>query len=131
MAMDNVASSVSFSSFLAVRWAIGDHRLRTARRRGNVPRELRDVFRRGLQKAANIAAAREMLAHGAQHHDAYACLLVESLEDEAQLIALRHFDDVERRPIEDDVGAGPFGIDLDAEAVEACEPGIGKRHRGG
>jgi len=32
---------------------------------------------------------------------------------------LRHLDDVERRPVEDDVGTLVLGIDLDPEAVEA------------
>ena len=46
-----------------------------------------------------------MLADGAQHDDAHARIVVERLEDETKLIALSHFDDVERRPVEDNVGA--------------------------
>ena len=60
-----------------------------------------------------------MLADRAQHDDAHARILVERLEHEAKLVALRHRDDVERRPVEDDVGALARGVDLDAEAVEA------------
>ena len=47
-----------------------------------------------------------------------------ALEHQPKLVALRHRDDVERRPVEDDVGALARGIDLDAEAVERGEAGI-------
>ncbi len=47
-------------------------------------------------------------------------ILVERLEHEAKLIALVHLDDVERRPVEHDIGAFARRIDLDAEAVERC-----------
>ena len=71
-----------------------------------------------------------MLAHGAQHDDAHAGIFVERLKDEAKLIAFAHFDDVQRRPVEHDIGAFAGGIDLDAEAVELLQTRIGKR-RGG
>src|SRR5262249_9895992 len=66
------------------------------------------------------------LAHGAQHDDAHARVLVERLEHEAQLVALRHCDDVERRPVEHDVGALVRGVDLDAETVERGQARIGE-----
>ena len=70
-----------------------------------------------------------MLADGAQHDDAHARILVERLEHQAQLIALPHLDDVERRPVEHDVGALARGVDLDAKAVEflVLQTRIGKR----
>ena len=56
-------------------------------------------------------------------------VLVERLEHQAKLVALRHRDDVERRPVEDDVGALARRVDLDAEAVERGEAGIGEGRR--
>ncbi len=67
-----------------------------------------------------------MLAHRAQHDDAHAGILVERLEHQAKLIALAHLDDIERRPVEHDVGAFARRIDLDAEAVELLQTRIGK-----
>ena len=61
---------------------------------------------------------------GAQHDDADAGVLVEALEHQPKLVALRHRHDVERRPVEDDVGALARLVDLDAEAVERGEAGI-------
>ena len=70
-----------------------------------------------------------MLTDRAHDDDAHARILVERLEHEAKLIALRHRHDVERRPVEDHVGALARGIDLDAEAVERREARIGEsRH---
>ena len=71
-----------------------------------------------------------MLAHGAQHDDAHARVLVEALEHQAELVALRHRHHVERRPVEDDVGALARLVDLDAEAVERGEAGVGEGHWG-
>src|SRR5580704_5590989 len=81
---------------------------------------------RGREKARDIAAGGEMLADGAQHDDAHARVLVERLEDQAKLIALPHFDNVERRPVEDDIGAFAGRVDLDAKAVEGLQTRIGK-----
>ncbi len=67
-----------------------------------------------------------MLAHGAQHDDPHPRILVERLEHEPQLIALSHFDDVQRRPVEHDIGALTLGIDLDAKSVELLQARIGK-----
>src|SRR5580693_296572 len=67
-----------------------------------------------------------MLAGRPQHDDAHARILVERLEDETKLIALPHFDDVERRPVENDVGAFARRIDLDAKAVEGLQARVGK-----
>ena len=69
-----------------------------------------------------------MLARGAQHDHAHARILIERLEHQAELIALAHFDHVERRPVEHHIGALARRIDLDAEAVEFClQTRIGKR----
>src|ERR1700730_17486095 len=81
---------------------------------------------RGCEKARDIAAGGKVLADGAQHDDAHASILVERFEDEAKLIALSHFDDVERRPVENNVGAFAGRIDLDAKAVQRLQPRIGK-----
>src|SRR5579862_4640294 len=81
---------------------------------------------RGFEEARDIAAGGKMLAGRAQHDDAHARILVERLEDQAKLIALRHFDDVERRPVENDVGAFAGRIDLDAKTVEGLQTRIGK-----
>ena len=66
-----------------------------------------------------------MLAGRAQHDHTHARIIVERLEHQAKLIALRHLDDVERRPVEHDVGAFARRIDLNAEAVELLQTGIG------
>src|SRR6185436_14568179 len=65
-----------------------------------------------------------MLADGAQNDDAHPRVLVEMLEHHPQLVALRHRHHVERRPVEDDVGALARFVDLDAEAVERGEAGV-------
>src|SRR5580704_6244893 len=81
---------------------------------------------RGCEKAGDIAAGGKVLADGAQHDDAHARILVERFEDQTKLIALSHFDDVERRPVENDVGAFAGRIDLDAKAVQRLQARIGK-----
>src|SRR2546425_13352787 len=68
-----------------------------------------------------------MLADRAHDDDAHARILVKRLEHEAQLLALRHRHDVERRPVEDYVGAFARGIDLDAEAIECGKARVGER----
>ena len=67
-----------------------------------------------------------MLAGRAQHDDAHARILVERLEHQTKLIALPHFDDVERRPVENDVGAFACRIDLDTKAIQRLQTRIGK-----
>jgi hypothetical protein len=67
-----------------------------------------------------------MLAGGAEHDDAHPRILVERLKDQTKLIALPHFDDVERRPVENDVGAFAGRIDLDAKAVQRLQTRIGE-----
>ena len=67
-----------------------------------------------------------MLAVGAQHDHAHARILVERLEHQPKLVALRHLDDIERRPVEHHVGAFARGVDLDAKAVELLQSRIGK-----
>jgi hypothetical protein len=63
-----------------------------------------------------------MLAIRAQHDDAHAAVGIGRLEGDPQLLALRHRDDVERRPVEDDVDALARCVDLDPEAVEPVGP---------
>src|ERR1051326_2821915 len=84
---------------------------------------------RGRQKSGDVAAGRKMLADRAQHDDAHALVLAERFEHGAQLVALRHFDDVERRPIEHHVGALARGVGLEAKAVECVvfDMPLGKR----
>ncbi len=67
-----------------------------------------------------------MLAGRAQHDHAHARVLIERLENKAKLIALVHFDNVQRRPVEHDVGALARAVDLDAKAVELVQARIGK-----
>ena len=55
------------------------------------------------------------------HDDADARVLVERLEHQPQLVALRHRDDVEGRAVEDDIGALMRRVDLDLETVELGE----------
>src|SRR5277367_1347984 len=84
------------------------------------------MLRRRRQKAGDIAARGKIFADGAQHDHAHAVVLVKRLEDEPQLIALSHFDNIERRPVQHDIGALARGIDLDAETVELLQTQIGK-----
>lgn len=55
----------------------------------------------------------EVLAPGAHDDHAHAVVLVERLECSAQLVAGVHRNDVERRAMQDDVGALAGGVDLD------------------
>ena len=65
-----------------------------------------------------------MLADRPDDDDADPIVLIERLEHQPQLIALRHRDDIVGRPVENDVGALPCLVDLDLETVELAEPGI-------
>jgi hypothetical protein len=65
-----------------------------------------------------------MLADRPDDDDADALILIKGLEHQPQLIALRHRDDIIRRPIENDVGAFMGLVDLDLETVELAKPGI-------
>ena len=76
------------------------------------------MFGTRREKAFDVASARKMLANRPKNDDTHPWISVERLEGKAELIALRHLDDVERRPIEDDVGALSPGIQFDAKAVE-------------
>jgi len=77
-------------------------------------------------EAQIVAWIDRALAGRAQNDDAHAGILVERFEDKTNLIALPHFDDVERRPVENDVGAFAGRVDLDAKAVEGLQARIGK-----
>ena len=59
-----------------------------------------------------------MLADRAHHDDAHARIFIQRLEHQPQLVALRHRDDVERWPVENDVGALTPLVDFDLKAVE-------------
>src|SRR5262245_110295 len=67
-----------------------------------------------------------MFSDRAQHDHAHAVIFIESLEHHPQLIALRHFDDVERRAVENDVSALLLGIQFHAEAVELRQARVKK-----
>src|SRR5215470_5419024 len=70
-----------------------------------------------------------MPAAGAQHDQAHARVLVQGLEHETQLVALGHLDDIERRPVEDDVSPFERAVDLDAEAIERGQARVGEWQR--
>ncbi len=107
--------------------AIGDdHRLGATSGRSNVPGKLGDRLGRCLHEAADIAAAGKILSDRTHHDDAYAVVLIECLEHQPELVALRHRHHVERRAVEDDVGAFMRFVDLDLEAVELGEAVIGE-----
>ena len=59
-----------------------------------------------------------MLSLRAQNNHTHPIIFVEPFEDAAQLVALTHGNDIERRAVEDNVGALPRRIDFDAKAVE-------------
>ena len=97
-----------------------------ARRLGDVPGEPGNVLGRCLQETLDIAAAGKMLAGCSQNDDANAHILVQSLEHKPKLIALGHGYDVERRPIENDIGPFARRIDFHTEAVKHGKPRIRK-----
>ena len=110
--------------------AIGDdHRLRATRWGRDVPGELGNMLGRGFHEAFDVAAAGKMLANGAQHDHADMLVLVERLEHEPQLVALRHLDHVERRAVKDDIRALLSGVQFNLEAVECREARIVESHR--
>ncbi|MNF41831.1 hypothetical protein D3C84_228690 [compost metagenome] len=95
-----------------------DHRFFATCRCRDVPGQLRNVFRRRFEEALDVATAGEVFTHRAQHDDAHVLVCIEGFEDQAQLIALPHGNDVQRRPVEDDVGALAGHIDFNLEAIE-------------
>ena len=105
----------------------GDHRLGAAGRRGDVPGELGDVLGARLHEALDVAARGEMLA---RRRDSTMTrtrrILVEGLEHQPELVALRHRDDVEGGRSSTMSARSRCGVDLDAEAVEIGETGIGE-----
>jgi len=120
------ASESSKTDAEAVATVGDDHRLGAARWRRDVPGELRDVFGTRLHETADVAAAGEMLALRPQHDDANARILVERLERQPELIALRHRHNVIGRAAKDNVGTLMRFIDLDLEPVELGKAGISK-----
>ncbi len=71
-----------------------------------------------------------MLADRAQHDDTHALIRIQRLERTPKLVALRHRDDVERRPVEDDVAAALRRVHFDAEPVGFGWQGGGVGHAG-
>ena len=100
----------------------GNHGLSAALGRRDIFRELRHMFGRALHEARNVAAARKILAFRAEHDNAHIVVTVERREHRRELLALRHADDVERRPVENDVG--PCAVYFHAEAVEVLKHGL-------
>ena len=96
----------------------GYHRLGAARRRGDIPGQLRHVLGRGFHKTSDIAAAGEMLADRSHHNDPDPRILVEGFEHQPKLIALRHRYDVVGRPVENDIGTFVGFVDFHLKAVE-------------
>ena len=87
---------------------------------------LGEGFEKALDIAAGGNAGRPPKARGSRTH---ARVLVERFETQAKLIVLPHFDDVERRPVENDIGAFARWIDLDAKAVEVDRVGTSTTRR--
>src|SRR6266550_4932364 len=83
---------------------------------------------RGFEKPLDVTAAGEVLANRPQHDDAHPLIRVKRLEHQAQLIALRHLDHVERRAMQNDIGALLLAIEFDLEAVERREARIAEYH---
>jgi hypothetical protein len=71
-----------------------------------------------FKETTDLAAAGKMLTQRPHHDDADVLLGIERLEGGAQLLTLRHRDDVERRPVEDHIGTLTLGVDLNAETVK-------------
>ena len=108
----------------------GDHWLCAARRRGDVPGELRHVLGRGFQEALDVAAAGKMLADGAQHDHAYARRLRRAPRTRAaswSRCGISMMLSGGRSRITS--ARSRSGIDLDAEAVELGETRVGESHR--
>src|ERR1700759_3365969 len=82
------------------------------------------MLRRRLHEAADISAARKMLAERTNHDDPDARVLVEGFERRPELIALRHRHDIVLRPVEDDVRALVRFLDLDEEAIQFGQAGV-------
>jgi len=87
-----------------------------------------------FEKAADLAAAREMLAHCPEHDHAHPRISVEDLEGYPQLLALGHRNHIQRPPVEDDVAALVRWVDLDAKPIDLAGQGRDQRrnvgHRG-
>src|SRR5262245_33380494 len=88
------------------------------------------MFRRCFHESLDVASAGEVFADSSQYNYADAVMFIKGLEYKPQLVALRHFDHVERWAIEDDVGTLLVRIQFHAEAVELCQARVGKCHRG-
>ena len=77
----------------------GDHRLAAARGAAMFQASLETCSGEASRKPLMLPPLEKCSPDGAQHDHAHAFVLVERLEDEPQLIALRHRDDVERRTV--------------------------------
>ena len=71
-----------------------------------------------VEETTDLAAAGKMLTQRPHHDDADVLVDIRSLEGGAQLLTLRHRDNIERRPVEDHIGTLAPGVDLNVETVE-------------
>ncbi len=62
-----------------------------------------------------------MLTLGTQHYDADPVVMVQLLEDQAQLVTLRYLDDVQGRAVEDNIGPLPVRVDLHPESIKILQ----------
>src|SRR5579875_215366 len=79
------------------------------------------MFRAPRHEARDVAAARKIRAARADDDRADTRVTIELGENRRKLLTLGHRDHVERRPIENDVGALARRVNLDAKAVEALQ----------
>ena len=99
--------------------AVGANHGRTAAsRRRDAPREPGHLLCRHIRETRKVTAAREVFAYRAKHNDANPRIGIQGIEYDAELLRLLHRDDVDWRPVPDDVGAGIRFHQLDVRAVE-------------
>src|SRR6476469_9945961 len=86
------------------------------------------MLRRRFHETLDVAAARKMLADCAQYDNAHAIVFVERFETQPQLIALWHRNDIERRPVEDDIRPLLSNIDFHTKTVKCGKARVGQSH---
>jgi hypothetical protein len=95
-----------------------DHRLGAALGGGDVVRKPRDVPRRSLEEARDVASGGECTARAAQDDEPNALVSVELLEHAAELVARVHGDAIEfAGHVERDGRDAALGVVLDPEPV--------------
>ncbi len=62
-----------------------------------------------------------MLTLGTQHYDADPVVMIQLLEDQTQLVALRYLDDVQGLAVEDKIGPLPVRADLHPESIKILQ----------